>query len=274
MGLTIAREAFKNPAEVSVRFWGKFRERYEQQKPRCAYKIEPDWSRKLNAAIGASDPINLAWELEPIWRDITTRLKGIGIDLGPASYGGHNDGDPEFIRAIWHLITGLQATKVVETGVAHGVTSRFVLEALQHNGKNGHLWSIDLPPMTLQSIHNRIGIAVDAGAWVKDWTYIRGSSRRRLAPLLRKTGSIDLFIHDSLHTEYNMTFEMRTIWSKLRPGGAMVIDDIDLNWGFWDFVETIPQHVAMVCEHQPLRPDPLRLSRNQKGLFGIIIKNQ
>jgi cephalosporin hydroxylase len=33
---------------------------------------------------------------------------------------------------------------VIETGVAHGVTSRIVQEALNRNG-SGHLWSVDLP---------------------------------------------------------------------------------------------------------------------------------
>jgi hypothetical protein len=37
-----------------------------------------------------------------------------------------------------------ETEKVVETGVAHGVTSRFILEALSRNG-DSHLWSIDLP---------------------------------------------------------------------------------------------------------------------------------
>ncbi len=104
------------------------------------------------------------------------------------------------------------------------------------------------------------------------WTFIRGSSRR-LPPLLRGFGPLDLFIHDSLHTEYNMLFELRAIWPLLRSGGGIVVDDIDNNWAFDIFAKSVPGHLLLVCEAEPVRPDPLRLSRQQKGLFGVILKN-
>ena len=138
-----------------------------------------------------------------------------------------NDGDMAFIRAVWCLTRHLRASKVVETGVAHGVTSRFVLEAFRRQGF-GQLWSIDLPPQSDSDVHDEIGIAVDDDQ-AEGWTYIRGSSRRRLRPLLQSTGMIDLFIHDSWHSEYNILFELQTVWPRIRPGGAMVVDDIDLN---------------------------------------------
>jgi hypothetical protein len=47
-------------------------------------------------------------------------------------------------RCFWPLWE--QVLALVETGVAHGITSRFVLEALQRNG-GGRLWSIDVPPL-------------------------------------------------------------------------------------------------------------------------------
>jgi hypothetical protein len=78
-------------------------------------------------------------------------------------------------RAIWCLIHHLAATRVVETGVAHGVTSRFVLEALQRSG-GGRLWSIDMPPLLQPELHQEIGVAVP-DALRTDWTLIRGSSR-------------------------------------------------------------------------------------------------
>ncbi len=48
---------------------------------------------------------------------------------------------------MWSSSPGhLRPKKVVETGVAHGVTSRFILEALKRSG-DGYLWSIDLLPL-------------------------------------------------------------------------------------------------------------------------------
>ncbi len=78
---------------------------------------------------------------------------------------------PAFLQAIWCLIRRLTAAKVVETGVAHGVTSRIVLEAL--NGR-GHLWSIDLPPAWAPDVHREIGASVDDRS-LDQWSLIFGS---------------------------------------------------------------------------------------------------
>jgi hypothetical protein len=88
--------------------------------------------------------------------------------------------------------------------------------------------------------------------------------------LLSQLGQIDLFIHDSLHSERNVRFELDLAWAALRPGGAIVVDDIDANWGFRDFTETLSAGYSMTCEAEPLYPDLRRF--NKKGLFGIILK--
>lgn len=262
-----------DPMEVLFRLWEKFKERPERRKPRCPYVPDLAWEEKLRSALGRPSPVIDA-EVEAIWPRVNRRLMEHGVQPGPHSYLKHNDGDPAFIRAIFLLARSLPAKTVVETGVAHGVTSRFVLEALDLNGNEGCLWSIDLAPQKSPHVHKEIGLAVDGGSDIaKRWTFIRGSSRRRLPPLLRGFGTLDLFIHDSLHTEFNMLFELRAAWPLLRPGGAMVVDDIDNNWAFDIFAKSVPGHLALVCKAEPVRPDPLRVSRGQKGLFGVIVKN-
>jgi predicted O-methyltransferase YrrM len=156
---------------------------------------------------------------------------------------------------------------VVETGVAHGFTSRFILEALKRNG-DGHLWSIDLPPLE-RVWRKQVGAAV-GDRYSDRWSYIRGSSRRRLPELLSRLGQIDLFIHDSLHSERNVRFELDRAWAALRPGGALVVDDVDANNGFRSFIQSSSGHQSLICDAEPLHPDPRRF--NKKGLFGIILK--
>jgi predicted O-methyltransferase YrrM len=151
--------------------------------------------------------------------------------------------------------------------VAHGVTSRFILEALERNG-SGHLSSIDLPPIE-RDRHSQVGVAV-GDRYADRWSYIEGSSRLRLPKLLSRFGEIDLFIHDSLHSERNVRFELDRAWTHLRPGGALVVDDIDANWGFRSFTQTFSGHQSMICEAEPLHPDLRRF--NKSGLFGIILK--
>jgi Methyltransferase domain len=151
--------------------------------------------------------------------------------------------------------------------VGHGVTSRFILEALEKND-GGELWSIDRPPMESEW-QEQVGVAVDKRLQHR-WSYIRGSSRRRLPALLSQLGQIDLFVHDSLHSERNVRFEIDRAWMFLRSGGAIVVDDIDVNRGFWSFTQSYSGHDAMLCEAEPLRPDPRRY--NKKGMFGIVFK--
>ena len=98
----------------------------------------------------------------------------------------------------------------------------------------------------------------------------RARVRRRLPGLLRDRGQIDLFIHDSLHSERNVRFELDRIWPTLGPNGTVVVDDIDANWGFQSFTQTIPGQLSLICEAEPIRPDLRRF--NRKGLFGIILK--
>jgi len=56
----------------------------------------------------------------------------------------------------------------------------------------------------------------------------------------------------------------------LGPKGAVVVDDVDINWGFQLFSQTIPGQTSLIGEAEPLRPDLRRF--NKKGLFGIILK--
>ena len=75
--------------------------------------------------------------------------------------------------------------------------------------------------------------------------------------MLYELGQIDLFIHDSLHSERNVLFELNRTWPMLGPKGALVVDDVDANWGFRLFSQ--PSQVSLICEAEPLRPDLARL---------------
>jgi Methyltransferase domain len=207
-------------------------------------------------------------EFNALWPKVIGSLRDRGMAVGPFSFHEWNDGDAGFVRAIWSYVRNVKPDVVVETGVAHGMTSRFVLEALERN-RNGRLWSIDKPPFNPQT-RKEVGCAIDDEGLRQRWTYIAGTSRRRLRPLLQALRQVDLFIHDSLHSTRNVLFELETAWSYLKPGGVMVIDDIDVNNGFSTFTEAHPTYPALVCEAEPISPDARRF--NQKGLFGIVVK--
>jgi len=257
-----------DPIEAWLRLRERLMDRQERDRRWCPYGIDGDWESRLHKHLGMPWPCSEAEEFWRLWSTVLGSLHAKGLGVGVRSFAGWNDAEPEFVRAIWCLTRHLRPLKVVETGVARGVTSRFILEALERN-ECGHLWSIDLPQLLDPELNREIGTAVDPRLHHR-WSYIKGSSRRRLAKLLSSLGQIELFVHDSRHTEYNTLFELDRAWTRLAPGGTAVIDDIDVNWGFRSFLQANPGYAALTCPAMPLQQDPRRL--DGRGLFGIILK--
>jgi hypothetical protein len=257
-----------DPIEVWIKFQDRYEERREREVPLFRYEAEANWHERLHDIAGFSKPCAAAADFRALWTEVMDSLVARGIDAGPAGFGNWNDGDAGLARAIWCIVLNLKPRVVVETGVGHGVTSRFILQAMEQNG-SGHLSSIDLPPLD-PDVRARVGIAVPP-ALKHRWTYIEGSSRRRLPSLLKKLGTIDLFVHDSLHSKRNLRFELDSVWPLVRPGGVVVVDDIDANDGFESFRQDHPAYPYFICESEPVRVDVRRF--NNKGLFGIIIKS-
>jgi hypothetical protein len=255
------------PLEIWTTIYDSYVDRREQRRPQCRYVSDDNWESQLHESIGVAYPCDVTADFWASWVEVLAELEAKGIRPGPESFQWWNDGDAALVRAMWCLTRHLKPKRVVETGVAHGVTSRFILEALRRNGE-GHLWSIDLPPLE-RNWREQVGAAV-GDRHADQWTYIRGSSRRRLPELLSRLGQIDLFIHDSLHTERNVRFELDRAWAALRTGGVLVVDDVDANWGFRSFTQTFSGHRSLICEAEPVRPDLRRF--NEKGQFGIILK--
>lgn len=154
---------------------------------------------------------------------------------------------------------------VVETGVAYGVSSAFILRALEQNGR-GTLHSVDLPPLRRE--YERFwGVAVPDGHQER-WRLHRGSSRRVLPGLLREAGPVDLFVHDSLHTRRNMRREFDIVWPNLRPGGILLADDVERNSAFADLRLKNPSLWRVVRDRER---DPLH-GKAAPVVFGIAAK--
>ena len=130
------------------------------------------------------------------------------VSESPPTAGGMT-ADRAFAEAIWCLVAHLRPQAVVETGVAHGLTSRVILEGLFRNGR-GPLWSVDLPAVD-SALHSQIGMAVSEGLRPR-WSYVQGTAHVRLPGLLAELGAIDIFVHDSLHTGRNQRFEIESAW--------------------------------------------------------------
>jgi len=225
----------RNPIEGCARVRERLAERRVGWRPETTYRVEQEWESRLHDLLGASWPCREALEFPRRWEAIVDSLLEQGLTVGRGAYGGWDDADPALARVAWCLARHLRPQRVAETGVGRGVTSRTVLEAQERNG-DGHLWSIDLPPPLAPALLRQTGIAVP-GRLRPRWTYIRGSSRRRLPSLVTELEVIDVFIHDSMHTTRNLFFELETVWPAVRAGGLILVDDVNLNRGFEVFTE-------------------------------------
>lgn len=208
-----------------------------------AYCVEEDSGPALHRMLGARWPCEELQDFHQVWADIGTTLSAKGLSLGRWTYGEYSDADPSLSAATWCAVRHLHPAKVVETGVARGVTSRVILEAMSLNGI-GHLWSVDLPHPFRPELHKEIAAAVPPGCRDR-WTYVRGSSRRQLPSLVSRLESVNLFVHDSLHTARNMRFELRAVWPAMGGGDLALIDDVD-NQSFRDFVREVGDSPSIV----------------------------
>ena len=179
-----------------------------------------------------------------MWRAALDDLAARGLQVGRGAFGGWDDGDGRLVETAWCLARHLRPKRSVETGVARGLTTRALLEALERNG-HGHLWSIDLPPLLESNLSEETAAAVPQSLYER-WTLLPGSSRRVLPGLVADLGPIDLFVHDSMHTARNVSFELEHVWRALVPGGAMLIDDVEKNVATSRFLEAHPNTPAAI----------------------------
>ena len=226
-----------------------------------AYPQNEDWEALLHEQLGVPWPCPVQAEFHALWESMTEELVAHGLEVGRGSYGGWDDADPGLARAIWCLVRHARPERVVETGVARGLTTRVVLEGLERN-RSGQLYSIDLPPLTVPERRVEIGAAVPVSRRDR-WRYIEGSSRRRLRPLLRELGTVDLFIHDSWHSTRNTLWELERAWASLGDGGAVVADDIDFNRAFAIFAPRVGTAQLLHCP-----------ADDGRRLFGIAVRDR
>ena len=122
---------------------------------------------------------------------------------------------------------------VVETGLANGVSSSYLLLALEKNGK-GILHTIGLNDPAFLPPGEEPGWMVPE--WLRQrWRVHIGDARKILPSLLPQLDCIDVFIHDSLHTYEQMSWEFEAAYPFLRPAGLLVSDDALWNDAFHDF---------------------------------------
>jgi len=241
----------RTAAIVSSRWEASRRVSYQTTESREARKV---LSQILNAD-------SAGWFLEPALAEIRLWVREEQASLCPnGAFHTVYNGDSELAGFCYAVTRALRAKRVVETGVCYGVTSAYILQAMQANGE-GHLDSIDVPPLGKDPERQ-------VGRFIPDelrsrWALHRDRSARVLRPLLRRLGSIDLFVHDSQHTYRNMRDEFAAAWPFLRPGGALISDDVQGNTAFHELAGKSDVAASIVVEEQ-----------GKSVLFGVAVKQK
>jgi len=149
-------------------------------------------------------------------------------------------------QILYFLIRSIKPEIMVETGVAAGESTGYVLAAMDKN-KKGKLYSIDLPFQWY--IYGDHELHLDSlppgklpGYLVPEilksrWKLILGNTYKKLPQLLKKLKKIDIFLHDSEHTDKTMTFEYQTSLSHIKKGGFLLSDDVNFTNAFKIFTK-------------------------------------
>jgi methyltransferase family protein len=136
---------------------------------------------------------------------------------------------------LYALTRILRPKHVIEAGVSSGVSSAHFLAALSRN-RSGRLHSIDLPTLqrgpTLARGESPVSLPPGRSTgWAvpdrlrRHWDLRIGPSQKLLPKLVDELPSVDLFLHDDLHTPAHLTFELETLRPKLGPGAAVLADN-------------------------------------------------
>ena len=161
---------------------------------------------------------------ETLAADARKVLSQFDVDLG----GGG------FYPLLYFLTRYLKPTVVVETGVAAGFSSKAILAAMKINDR-GRLYSSDFPYFRLANPEKFIGVLVDRELRSL-WSLRLLGDRKNIPEILGEVTAIDLFHYDSDKTYAGREYALQAIESALSPSSVVVMDDIQDNLFFRDYV--------------------------------------
>lgn len=156
----------------------------------------------------------------------------------PAKMGGAGNLD-----LLYHLSEYLEATRIVETGIAYGWSSLAILLSLAKR-PTSQLISTDLPYSHFDAT-TYVGCVVPPQLHT-NWTILRGPDRTMLPRALEMESRIDFCHYDSDKSRQGRNWAYPLLWRAVRAGGFFISDDIDDNLSFRRFCELRGVHPIVV----------------------------
>jgi predicted O-methyltransferase YrrM len=189
-------------------------------RPLAAYREE----------VRANEPLRAAFE----------RALRAGRPVKDASWEARVERLAGVVAVYYAVLREVAPQCVVETGTAAGGYTAFVLAALEANGK-GRLVSIDIPPVAGKLTMDELTLSdSEVGYLVPPeyrgrWEYKKGDAKV-LLPRVLLDETVDVFIHDSLHTRTHTWLEYSLARALMAEGALILSDDILWNDAFPSFL--------------------------------------
>jgi predicted O-methyltransferase YrrM len=141
-------------------------------------------------------------------------------------------------------VRALRPETVVETGVASGVSSAYLLLALERNGK-GTLHSVEVGDPSYRPARRETGWIVPERLRSR-WRLHIGDAVTILPKLFSEIERVEMFIHDSLHTYEHMKLELELAHPYVIQGGLLLADDALWNSAFVEFARAVSSPASRI----------------------------
>jgi hypothetical protein len=263
----LLRSLFKRPAETYDRLYLQLTDRWHirSSAKRIPKYRTTEWDNVLSTMstiLGQDLEVFLGEpERVEIFTQVITATKQ-KLQDGPfrAAYNG----DRRLADLCYAVCRALKPQIVIETGVAYGVTSAYILQAMAVN-QTGTLHSIDLPPVAALDPSKEPFVGILIPQRLRDrWRLHRGTSARILPKLLPELGQVNMAVLDSRFT-YDVKFEeMRMLKPALARSSVLISDDVDRSPAFEDWTSM----------SKPLFSAVVKESRYKAGsMMGVSVHN-
>src|SRR5690242_7910141 len=107
----------RNPIDLWDKFHDRLVQQWEYRIPVHRYEPSPQWERDLHRWLGIGGSRKAQFDFCALWPEVIDSVRQLGIDVGPESFAGFNDGDRALARALWCITRHLKCSLIIETGV-------------------------------------------------------------------------------------------------------------------------------------------------------------
>lgn len=162
----------------------------------------------------------------------------------------------ESSKLLYMLVRLTSPESVVETGVANGVSTFFILNALKKNA-TGKLTSIDISYNVATFLNNE-----EKMRWELKVLDTKVNLRKQFKEILAAVENLSIYLHDGDHSYLWQQMEYNLAYAKLRCGGILLSDDVDSSFAF---IDTFGKESNLETEFKGIL-----LGKNK--MFGYILK--